>query len=74
MKGGFVVQTALEANAKSTFYRVEDIQRMMGISRASAYDLTRSKGFPSIRVGARIIIPADLFQRWVEAQAQSEVK
>ncbi len=52
------------------FYTVDDLQRLMGIGRNSAYKLVRSKGFPTILVGNRIIIPADLFQKWIEKAAQ----
>ena len=54
-----------------TFLQVPDIQKMMGISRASAYALVKSKGFPHIIVGNRIVIPFDLFNKWVEESALS---
>ncbi len=52
-----------------TSYRVEDIQRLLGIGRNSAYGLIKQEGFPCIRVGARVVIPADLFHAWVNEQA-----
>ena len=48
------------------FYNVKEIQQIMGISRASAYVLVKSKDFPTIRVGARILVPAEQFKKWVE--------
>ena len=53
-----------------SFYSVEDIQRLLGIGRNSAYRLVGEKGFPSFFVGNRIIIPTDLFQNWVTQQAE----
>lgn len=50
-------------------YRVEDIQQLLGVGRNSAYALIRQEGFPAIRVGTRIVIPADLFHAWVKEQA-----
>ena len=47
------------------FLQVNDIQKMMGISKASAYALVKKKGFPHIDVGNRIVIPFDLFNEWV---------
>ncbi|QIZ07628.1 helix-turn-helix domain-containing protein [Priestia megaterium] len=44
--------------------RVEDLQKILRLSRASAYELTKQKGFPSIRVGRRILIPRDAFFKW----------
>ena len=53
-----------------SFYSVEDIQRLLGIGRNSAYKLVGEKTFPSIYVGNRIIIPTDLFQNWIAEQAR----
>jgi len=61
------VQQIPEATTPS-FYTVEDIQRLLGIGRNSAYKLVRRKDFPVIYVGNRIIIPTDLFQNWVNQQ------
>lgn len=44
--------------------RVEDIQKILRLSRASAYELIKQEGFPSVRVGRRILIPRDAFFRW----------
>lgn len=52
-----------------TSYRVEDVQRLLGIGRNSAYSLIKQQGFPAIRVGNRIVIPSDLFHTWVNKQA-----
>lgn len=48
------------------FYSVEEIQQLMGISRASAYALVKSKNFPTVHVGARILVPVEQFKKWVE--------
>jgi len=56
-------------NNEPTFYSVDDIQRLLGIGRNSAYKLMRNKDFPTVYVGSRIIIPADLFQNWINSQA-----
>ena len=53
------------------FLQVNDIQKMMGVSRASAYALVKQKGFPRITVGKRIIIPFDLFNEWIVKNALS---
>ena len=58
------------ATQKPTFYSVEDIQHILGIGRNSAYQLVRGKDFPSFFVGNRIIIPTDLFQKWIAEQAE----
>ena len=53
---------------KGTFKSYEDLPLMLsvpemaavlGISRAGAYELARSEGFPALRIGNRIVIPKD---------------
>ena len=56
---------------QASFLQVEDVQKLLGISRASAYSLVKQKGFPHIRVGNRIVIPHDLFNEWVTKTAMS---
>jgi len=58
-----------EANINPSFYSVEDIQRILGVGRNSAYKLVAEKDFPAIYVGNRIVIPADMFQTWVANRA-----
>lgn len=45
-----------------------EVGEVLGISRASAYELVRSKGFPSMRIGTRILVPKDKFLAWIDAQ------
>ncbi len=47
---------------------VPEVAKVLGISRAGAYELARSRDFPSMKVGSRIIIPKDKFLLWVERQ------
>lgn len=49
---------------------VPEIAAVLGISRAAAYELARSKGFPSLRIGTRIVIPKDRFIEWVNAKLE----
>lgn len=47
---------------------VPDVAQVLGISRAGAYELARSREFPSMKIGSRIIIPKDKFLLWIEKQ------
>ncbi len=47
-----------------------EVGEVLGISRASAYELVRSRGFPSIRIGTRIIVPKDKFVAWINEQVE----
>ena len=64
---------------KETFKSYEDLPLMLsvpemaaalGISRAGAYELARSEGFPALRIGTRIVIPKDKLQEWVDKQPE----
>ena len=46
------------------------VGEVLGISRASAYELVRSKGCPSIRIGTRIIVPKDKLIAWINEQTE----
>ena len=48
--------------------RADDIAAVLGISRAGAYNLMNSKGFPTIRIGRRMVVPRDKFVEWMEQQ------
>ncbi len=45
---------------------VPEVAAVLGISRAGAYELARSRGFPSLTIGTRIVVPKDKFISWVE--------
>ena len=49
---------------------VPEVGEVLGISRASAYELVRSKGFPSMKIGTRILVPKDKFLAWIDAQTE----
>ena len=66
---------------KGTFKSYEDLPLMLsvpemgaalGISRAGAYELARSEGFPALRIGTRIVIPKDKLQEWVDKQTEKK--
>ena len=46
---------------------VRDISQALGVNLTAAYALATSAGFPSIRIGKRIVIPRDAFQRWLDS-------
>ena len=38
---------------------VAEVAAVLGISRAGAYELARSSGFPALKIGSRIVVPKD---------------
>lgn len=47
-----------------------EVGEVLGISRAAAYELVRSKGFPSMRIGTRILVPKDKLIAWINEQVE----
>ena len=43
---------------------VPEMAAALGISRAGAYELVRTEGFPALKIGSRIVIPKDELQEW----------
>ena len=46
----------------------DDIAQVLGISRANAYNLMRSKGFPTLKIGKRMTVPKQKLIEWIDAQ------
>lgn len=51
--------------------RADDVAAVLGISRANAYTLMRAKGFPTIIIGRRMIVPRDKFLEWMDLQTSA---
>ncbi|MCQ4865160.1 helix-turn-helix domain-containing protein [Pseudoflavonifractor phocaeensis] len=49
-----------------------EVAAVLGVSRAGAYELARSKSFPSLSIGSRIVVPKDKFIAWIEARCASD--
>jgi len=51
--------------------KVPEVADILGISRARAYQLVNSDGFPRIVIGQRFVIPKDALQTWIEKNTQT---
>ena len=57
------------------YLSVMDLANLLGISRASAYELAAKDGFPKLKaVPGRIIIPRDDLLVWLKNQTTKEKK
>ena len=58
------------------FLTVMDVAGLLGISRASAYELAREENFPKLKiVQGRTIIPRDKLFEWLDEQTRyDEIK
>lgn len=52
---------------------VPEVGEVLGISRAKAYDLARREGFPSMRIGTRILVPRDKLIRWIDKETEAQI-
>ena len=53
------------------FLSVMDVAKLLGISRASAYELAREENFPKLKiVQGRTIIPRDKLLEWLDEQTR----
>lgn len=46
---------------------VVQVAAVLSISRAGAYELVHSAGFPALRIGNRIVVPKDKLREWIDA-------
>lgn len=48
------------------FLNAKMVAQLLGVSPTSAYELMHEKGFPSLRIGNRLVVPKAEFQSWVK--------
>ena len=46
------------------------LAKVLGISEASCYELMHEKGFPTLHVGSRIVVPKSEFIKWIEEHTE----
>ena len=44
---------------------VHDVAEVLGISKSSAYVLVKEKGFPKLKIGARVVVPREKIIEWI---------
>ena len=65
-------ETEVEKAMEKTTMSVQEMALQMGISLPKAYELVKQSGFPSIRIGTRILIPIDAFREWLVITSNKE--
>lgn len=53
---------------KRAVLTVPEVGRKLSISRASAYQLCNSEGFPAFRIGRRLLVPEEALAAWLAKQ------
>ena len=51
------------------FLNAKLVAQALGVSISTAYELMHEPGFPTLRVGSRMVVPEEKFMQWVEAQS-----
>lgn len=64
VKGGIKVE---KNNEEKMLIPVWEMGKRLGVSRKTAYELSRSEGFPVLRIGRRVLIPVKQLEEWVAA-------
>jgi excisionase family DNA binding protein len=59
---------------KRVVLTVPEVGRKLSISRASAYALCKSEGFPSFRIGRRLLVPEEALNAWLDMQVRHQRK
>lgn len=51
------------------FLNAKMVAQVLGVSISTAYELFHEPGFPTLRVGSRMVVPKEKFIQWVALQS-----
>ena len=49
----------------------QEVATVLGISRANAYCLMHSRGFPTLQIGKRMVVPKDKLIDWIDRNSET---
>ena len=49
---------------------VKQLADLLGVSDSSVYELIQEDGFPSLRIGKRIVIPKEELREWISTHTK----
>lgn len=50
-------------------YSVPEAADILGVSQSRMYQIVKTKGFPTVQVGKRLLVSVKGLERWIEEQA-----
>ena len=50
------------------FLNARMVANLLGVSQSTAYELMHEKGFPTLQVGSRLVVPRDQFIEWMNGK------
>ena len=51
------------------FLNTNLVAQVLGVSISTAYEVKQVPGFPTLRVGSRMVVPKEKFIQWAEEQS-----
>ena len=51
------------------FLNARLVAQVLGVSISTAYEVMHEPGFPTLRVGSRMVVPKEKFIQWAEEQS-----
>ena len=57
-------------DALPLFLNSNTVSKVLGVSSSSTYELMHTEGFPSLRIGSRMVVPKEQFIQWVSTHTQ----
>ena len=52
----------------------KQLAELMGVSISTAYELMREEGFPTLKIGKRIVVPKEELRAWISEQVKGGVE
>lgn len=53
---------------------VADLSSLMRLSRSATYELMHSKGFPTVRLGRRLLVPKEALKDFLEKRLEETME
>lgn len=51
-------------------YSVPEAAEVLGVSRSKMYELVKIQGFPTLKIGGRLLVSVKGLEKWIEEQAE----
>ena len=52
----------------------KQLAELMGVSISTVYELMREEGFPTLKIGKRIVVPKEELRAWISEQVKGGVE
>ncbi len=53
-------------------FSVQELSQVLSISKSTAYELTKEKDFPCIKIKGRVLIPREEFKAWFQKKLKEK--